>query len=240
MLVLARALGMKVMLGCMTETSCAISAASHLSPMVDWADLDGALLISNDPFDGTTVVDGKVTILDVAGDWGQAEEGLRLRAQGSRQEAQGSRLRAHGSGQGGSGLKAQGEGARRGGPCGRPSGSCARPRPSVGKRDNAVSHQPSARDRPSGSNPADAMIECFPSPDGGYSSVAERRTVAPEVAGSNPVTHPKLLTLAGSRLRVSCIDTATRRAASGSQPGSRRARMRRSGTSRLILGKRAR
>jgi L-alanine-DL-glutamate epimerase-like enolase superfamily enzyme len=53
---------MKVMLGCMTETSCAISAASHLSPMVDWADLDGALLISNDPFVGTTVVDGRVTI----------------------------------------------------------------------------------------------------------------------------------------------------------------------------------
>ncbi|HEX7487118.1 MAG TPA: dipeptide epimerase [Vicinamibacterales bacterium] len=62
MLTLARALGMKVMLGCMTETSCAISAASHLSPMVDWADLDGALLISNDPFVGTTVVDGKVTV----------------------------------------------------------------------------------------------------------------------------------------------------------------------------------
>jgi L-alanine-DL-glutamate epimerase-like enolase superfamily enzyme len=62
MLTLARSLGMKVMLGCMTETSCAISAASHLSPMVDWADLDGALLISNDPFKGTTVVDGKVTL----------------------------------------------------------------------------------------------------------------------------------------------------------------------------------
>jgi L-Ala-D/L-Glu epimerase len=62
MLVLARSYGMKVMLGCMTETSCAISAASHLSPMVDWADLDGALLIANDVFDGTTVVDGKVTV----------------------------------------------------------------------------------------------------------------------------------------------------------------------------------
>jgi L-alanine-DL-glutamate epimerase-like enolase superfamily enzyme len=62
MVVLARSLGLKVMLGCMTETSCAISAASHLSPMVDWADLDGALLISNDPFVGTTVVDGKVVI----------------------------------------------------------------------------------------------------------------------------------------------------------------------------------
>jgi len=62
MLQLARALDMKVMLGCMTETSCGISAASHLSPMVDWADLDGALLISNDIFDGAKVVDGKVVI----------------------------------------------------------------------------------------------------------------------------------------------------------------------------------
>ncbi len=62
MIVLARSLGMKVMLGCMTETSCGISAASHLSPMVDWADLDGALLISNDVFDGTQVLDGKMTL----------------------------------------------------------------------------------------------------------------------------------------------------------------------------------
>jgi L-alanine-DL-glutamate epimerase-like enolase superfamily enzyme len=62
MMQLARALGMKVMLGCMTETSCGISAASHLSPMVDWADLDGALLIGNDLFDGAKVVEGKVVI----------------------------------------------------------------------------------------------------------------------------------------------------------------------------------
>jgi L-alanine-DL-glutamate epimerase-like enolase superfamily enzyme len=67
MMELARALGMKVMLGCMTETSCAISAASHLSPMVDWADLDGALLISNDVFDGTKVIDGKVTLMNRPG-----------------------------------------------------------------------------------------------------------------------------------------------------------------------------
>ena len=67
MLVLARSLEMKVMLGCMTETSCAISAASHLSPMVDYADLDGALLISNDVFDGTKVVDGKVILADRPG-----------------------------------------------------------------------------------------------------------------------------------------------------------------------------
>lgn len=67
MAILARSLGMKVMLGCMTETSCGISAASHLSPVVDWADLDGALLIGNDPFTGTTVVDGKVTISTAPG-----------------------------------------------------------------------------------------------------------------------------------------------------------------------------
>ncbi len=62
MATLARALGMKVMLGCMTETSCAVSAASQLAPLVDWADLDGNLLIANDIFDGMKIVDGKVTI----------------------------------------------------------------------------------------------------------------------------------------------------------------------------------
>ena len=67
MILLARALGMKVMLGCMTETSCAISAASHLSPLVDWADLDGALLISNDPYEGTRIIDGMVTLTDHPG-----------------------------------------------------------------------------------------------------------------------------------------------------------------------------
>lgn len=64
---LARALDMKVMLGCMTETSCAISAASQLSPVVDWADLDGALLIGNDVFQGMTVEDGKVILPDAPG-----------------------------------------------------------------------------------------------------------------------------------------------------------------------------
>ena len=67
MIALARSLGLKVMLGCMTETSCAISAAAQLSPLVDWADLDGALLIANDPFDGATVVDGKVVLPDRPG-----------------------------------------------------------------------------------------------------------------------------------------------------------------------------
>lgn len=62
MATLARAMDMKVMLGCMTETSCAVTAAAQLSPMVDWADLDGNLLIANDRFDGIKIVDGKVTI----------------------------------------------------------------------------------------------------------------------------------------------------------------------------------
>ena len=59
---LARSLDMKVMLGCMTETSCAISAAAQLSPVVDWADLDGALLTSNDVYHGMEVVGGKVIL----------------------------------------------------------------------------------------------------------------------------------------------------------------------------------
>jgi len=63
----ARALGMKVMLGCMTETSCAISAAAQLSPGVDWADLDGALLISNDCFEGVHIKGGKVTLNEKPG-----------------------------------------------------------------------------------------------------------------------------------------------------------------------------
>lgn len=59
---LARAMGMKVMIGCMTETSCAVTAAAQLSPLVDWADLDGNLLIANDIFDGIKIQDGKVMI----------------------------------------------------------------------------------------------------------------------------------------------------------------------------------
>jgi L-alanine-DL-glutamate epimerase-like enolase superfamily enzyme len=64
---LARAVGMKVMIGCMTETSCAISAAAQLSPAVDWADLDGNLLITNDLYQGVTVENGKLTLNDLPG-----------------------------------------------------------------------------------------------------------------------------------------------------------------------------
>lgn len=63
----ARAEGMRVMIGCMTETSCATAAAAQLSPAVDFADLDGNLLITNDIFRGTTVVDGKITLNQLPG-----------------------------------------------------------------------------------------------------------------------------------------------------------------------------
>ena len=66
-LTVARAANMQVMVGCMTETSCAISAAAQLSPAVDWADLDGNLLISNDIYKGTAVLDGKLTLNDLPG-----------------------------------------------------------------------------------------------------------------------------------------------------------------------------
>ena len=64
---LARGLGMKVMLGCMTETSCGISAAAQLSPAIDFADLDGNLLISNDIFEGVGLSDGKLVLTDRPG-----------------------------------------------------------------------------------------------------------------------------------------------------------------------------
>jgi len=55
------------MLGCMVESSCAITAAAHISPLVDWADLDGNLLISNDPFKGVTVQKGKLILPEAPG-----------------------------------------------------------------------------------------------------------------------------------------------------------------------------
>ena len=63
----ARAAGLRVMVGCMTETSCAVTAAAHLSPLADFADLDGNLLISNDRFRGVTVESGRLTLQDAPG-----------------------------------------------------------------------------------------------------------------------------------------------------------------------------
>ncbi|MEE8417545.1 MAG: enolase C-terminal domain-like protein, partial [candidate division Zixibacteria bacterium] len=54
----ARALGMKVMIGCMVETSVGITAAAQIASLVDYADLDGNLLISDDPYSGLTLDNG--------------------------------------------------------------------------------------------------------------------------------------------------------------------------------------
>ena len=67
MIGMAKALKMKIMLGCMIESSVGISAAAHLAPYVDWADLDGNLLISNDPFSGVKVVKGNFVFNDKPG-----------------------------------------------------------------------------------------------------------------------------------------------------------------------------
>ena len=63
----ARAHNLRVMLGCMIESSLAISAAAHLSPLVDYADLDGNLLIDNDPYRGVKVEHGKLMLSDEPG-----------------------------------------------------------------------------------------------------------------------------------------------------------------------------
>jgi L-Ala-D/L-Glu epimerase len=67
MIHVARALGMKIMLGCMIESSLGIAAAAHLSPAVDYVDLDGHLLISDDPFSGLRVERGRIVVSDRPG-----------------------------------------------------------------------------------------------------------------------------------------------------------------------------
>ncbi len=67
MIHMGRALGLKTMLGCMISSSVSVTAAAHLSPLVDYADLDGNLLIANDPFHGVEVKDGKLILPDRPG-----------------------------------------------------------------------------------------------------------------------------------------------------------------------------
>ena len=63
----ARALGLQIMLGCMVESQICTTAAAHLSPLVDWADLDGPFLTASDPFDGITYDAGKIVLPDGPG-----------------------------------------------------------------------------------------------------------------------------------------------------------------------------
>jgi L-alanine-DL-glutamate epimerase-like enolase superfamily enzyme len=67
MIEIAKSLGLKTMLGCMVSSSVSVTAAAHLSPLVDYADLDGNLLIANDPFVGVTVENGKLILPDRPG-----------------------------------------------------------------------------------------------------------------------------------------------------------------------------
>ena len=67
MIALARALGLHVMLGCMIESSVALTAAAHLAPLVDFADLDGYLHLANDPFEGMTMEQGRIGLPDGPG-----------------------------------------------------------------------------------------------------------------------------------------------------------------------------
>jgi L-alanine-DL-glutamate epimerase-like enolase superfamily enzyme len=70
----ARAHGLKIMLGCMIETSIAITAAAHIAPLVDFVDLDGNLLITNDPFIGAEICEGRLVL--------PSETGLGVRPRG--------------------------------------------------------------------------------------------------------------------------------------------------------------
>ena len=63
----AKEFNLKILLGCMTETSCAVTAAAHLSSLADWIDLDGPLLISNDLFDGISYIEGEIKLNNLPG-----------------------------------------------------------------------------------------------------------------------------------------------------------------------------
>ncbi len=67
MILKAKEYKMKTLIGCMSETSCAVMAAAHLSPLTNWADLDGPILIKNDFFKGYELQSGKVLLKDAAG-----------------------------------------------------------------------------------------------------------------------------------------------------------------------------
>ncbi len=67
MIVKARVLNLKLLIGCMSETSCAISAAAQISPLFDYADLDGSLLIKNDFFTGVKFIEGKIILSEMPG-----------------------------------------------------------------------------------------------------------------------------------------------------------------------------
>ncbi|MEW6468808.1 MAG: dipeptide epimerase [Bacteroidota bacterium] len=78
MIAAARGCGLKVLIGCMSETSCAATAAAHLSPLADWADLDGPLLIRKDYFTGIRFDEGRITLNDLPGTGALPAENLKF------------------------------------------------------------------------------------------------------------------------------------------------------------------
>ena len=58
----ARAHGLEVMCGCMNESNASIAAACHLAPLLDYADLDGSLLLADDPYDGVPMPNGRIDL----------------------------------------------------------------------------------------------------------------------------------------------------------------------------------
>lgn len=76
----ARALGLQVMLGCMVETSLSLTAAAHLSPLADYADLDSGLLLADDPFVGFAVREGRIVLPEGPGLGVVARPGVGRRA----------------------------------------------------------------------------------------------------------------------------------------------------------------
>ena len=67
MILKARSFGMKILIGCMSETSCATMAAAALAPLCDWADLDGPWLTKNNPFDTPGLIAGKLVLKNLPG-----------------------------------------------------------------------------------------------------------------------------------------------------------------------------
>ena len=67
MTAVARAMGLKLMLGCMIESSLGIAAGVAVGPLFDWLDIDGNLLVANDPFKGLSITDGRWSLPDAPG-----------------------------------------------------------------------------------------------------------------------------------------------------------------------------
>jgi L-alanine-DL-glutamate epimerase-like enolase superfamily enzyme len=94
MIATARAHGLFVMAGCMVESSLGITAAAHFAPLLDFADLDGAALLADDPHEGATIEDGIIRLPDGPGLGVRLRQPAESRAGGTRSRAVGAPPRA--------------------------------------------------------------------------------------------------------------------------------------------------